>query len=298
MSSPPAWPLGTHPGHLQTGGEVVFSMESVQPYRPSPTEPKWSCSLVTSPSYGGPLVLPETRTGSRLSDETSVERRYHGWQNEDMDETSTRSFTDRSSTTYVGRFTYRPDTDQWIWSDGMYRIHGFEPHEVVPSTELVMRHIHPDDRPQAWASRDEAIGEGSPFTFPHRIINARGNERIVIAAGHSDSDDDGACLVGHLIDVTEFRRDAVEAEVDQAVAHFNAQRAVMEQAKGILMQLYSVDADTAWQMLRAYSQDHNRKVRDVAAVLIEAATDDRSPSKEQRGVVHEVLDRLIEQAEA
>jgi hypothetical protein len=216
-----------------------------------------------------------------------------------MDEAMMRSFTEAASATCVGRFTYRPATDTWTWSDGMFRIHGFEPHDVVPTTALVMSHIHPDDRPAAWTARDDAIGHGTPFTLPHRLLDAAGELRIVIAVGHCEADDDGPCLVGHLIDVTDFRRDAVEAEVEQAVADFQAHRATIEQAKGVLIQLYSVDADVAWQMLRAYSQSHNRKVRDLAEALVAAAAQDRSPSKEHRGAVHDVLDTILtDQVEA
>lgn len=210
-----------------------------------------------------------------------------------MDGSTTRSFTDLSSSTSVGRFTYRPDTDTWTWSDGMYRIHGFEPHEVVPTTDLVRSHLHPDDVESAQAARQAAITEQRPFTFPHRIVTARREVRVVIAAGHTEPHPDGPCLVGHLIDVTEFRRDALEAEVDQAVASFAAHRSVIEQAKGVLMQLYSVDADTAWQMLRAYSQSHHRKVRELASVLCAAAATDSTPVKTRRGAVQELLDRLV-----
>jgi hypothetical protein len=211
-----------------------------------------------------------------------------------MNDASARpSLTDSSSATLVGRYTWRPGTDSWWWSDGMYLIHGFEPGDVVPSTDLVLRHIHPDDLASAMASREAVLGDGTPFTFPHRIFTARRQERIVIAAGHLEEDHSGSLVVGHLVDVTDFRKDAVTAELDQAVADFSAHRAVIEQAKGVLMQLYSVDADTAWQLLRAYSQSHNRKVREVAAVLAEAATDDVTPSKERRGThVEDLLDRL------
>lgn len=36
----------------------------------------------------------------------------------------------------VGRFEYRYDTDTWTWSDTVARIHGYEPGEVTPTTEL------------------------------------------------------------------------------------------------------------------------------------------------------------------
>ena len=203
------------------------------------------------------------------------------------------SFVGSASVTRVGRFTYRPGTDEWTWSDGMFRIHGFEPGEVRPTTALVMRHVHPDDVDSAYASRATAIEAGQPFTFPHRLYDAQKRLRVVIAVGHVDRDDEGPVIVGHLVDLTEFRQDAVAAELDQAVADFAAHRARIEQAKGVLMQLYSVDADTAWQMLRAYSQDRHRKVRELADLVLESAVNDRTPSKDRRGLVHDVLDGLV-----
>ena len=100
-------------------------------------------------------------------------------------------------------------------------------------------------------------------------------------------------IVGHLVDVTDFRQDAVNVEVGQAVQDFAEHRAVIEQAKGVLMQLYSVDADMAWSLLRAFSSDTNRKVRDIAEVLVDAATDDRTPAK-PRSVrsAHDMLENL------
>ena len=46
-------------------------------------------------------------------------------------------------------------------------------------------------------------------------------------------------------------------------------RAVIEQAKGILMAERRVSADDAFQLLVGLSQDTNRKLRDVAAALVE-----------------------------
>ncbi len=45
----------------------------------------------------------------------------------------------------VGTFEYRYDTDIWTWSDTVAQMHGYEPGEVQPTTELVLSHKHPDD---------------------------------------------------------------------------------------------------------------------------------------------------------
>jgi AmiR/NasT family two-component response regulator len=51
-------------------------------------------------------------------------------------------------------------------------------------------------------------------------------------------------------------------------------RAVIEQAKGILMSTHRIDADTAFDLLRGRSQASNRKLRDVAADIVNGTTGD------------------------
>jgi hypothetical protein len=161
----------------------------------------------------------------------------------------------------------------------MFAIHGFEPGAVVPTTALVMRHVHPEDVPAAWESREALVDRHEPVSFLHRIRTVTGDVRVVLAAGHLEVEDGVPVVHGHLVDITDVRQDAVHSEVDSAVVDFVEHRAAIEQAKGVLMQLYSVDADTAWALLRAFSADTNRKVRDIARVLIEAASSDRTPTK-------------------
>ena len=192
----------------------------------------------------------------------------------------------------VGRYTYCPATDEWWWSDTMFRLHGFEPGEVVPTTELVMRHIHPDDLEAAFESREQVLERQEPFSFLHRIVPADNKPRVVIAAGHLDHDGDAPVIAGHLIDLTDVRRGAVDSELNRAVDDFVDHRAVIEQAKGVLAQLYSVDVDTAWALLRAFSSDTNRRVRDIAEVLVSAASNDRTPAKHAPLSAHRLLERL------
>ena len=52
-------------------------------------------------------------------------------------------------------------------------------------------------------------------------------------------------------------------------------RAVIEQAKGVLMAQRHVDADQAFDILRAASQRYNRKLRDIAAGIVASAQEQR-----------------------
>ena len=55
-----------------------------------------------------------------------------------------------------------------------------------------------------------------------------------------------------------------EQRITEALAAITARRAVIEQAKGMLMLVYGVDADAAFDVLRKQSQDHNVKLNLVA----------------------------------
>src|SRR5579859_4656412 len=47
-------------------------------------------------------------------------------------------------------------------------------------------------------------------------------------------------------------------------------RAIIEQAKGILMALHSINAEHAFEMLRDHSQHNGRKLSDVAAAVVDS----------------------------
>lgn len=68
---------------------------------------------------------------------------------------------------------------------------------------------------------------------------------------------------------------------------------IIEQAKGILMARYLIDADTAFQVLRRWSNHHNLKVRAISQQLTTAAgrgQDD--PSGSDPTPLEDLLSRL------
>jgi hypothetical protein len=62
---------------------------------------------------------------------------------------------------------------------------------------------------------------------------------------------------------------SVQERISDAVQDINAQRALIEQAKGMLMFVYGIDADAAFEVLRQQSQQHNVKLRLVAEQIAE-----------------------------
>jgi PAS domain S-box-containing protein len=167
----------------------------------------------------------------------------------------------------VGRFEYRYDTDTWTWSDTVARIHGYQPAEVVPTTELVLSHKHPDDLDQVRALLAQT---SAPFSSRHRIITTTGDVRKVVVVGDAITDRDGRVVAtrGFYIDITDsFSTDlqqSVSEEVEMIVAH----REVIDVAKGMLMAIYRVDADAAFGVLKWRSQELNVKLFTIAEKIV------------------------------
>jgi hypothetical protein len=190
-----------------------------------------------------------------------------------------------------GPFIYRVATKSWWWSDDLYRIHGFEPGDVVPTTELIVAHKHPDDAAVATAIILNAFTSGEPFALWHRIIDARLRTRTVVSVGDGVRDASGELVEvrGYMVDVTGSKRGQTARDIDEAVRRSAESRGTIEQAKGVLMATLSVDADTAFGMLKRHSQNSNVKLRDLAQILLTTLDDMRQRGLDARKAVEEVL---------
>lgn len=179
----------------------------------------------------------------------------------------------------TGTFHYSRETKSWTWSEQVYSIYGFAPGDVVPTTELIASHTHPDDRAEVEQLLAEAIETGRPHSLWHRLVDADGSTREVVTIGAGEFDDTGTLvgLRGFLVDLTEAVRRTTAREVDEAMQLMSHSRPAIEQAKGALMMTYGLSAEGAFQLLRSYSQRVNVKVRDVARNLVEALADRELP---------------------
>ncbi|MDR7170505.1 PAS domain S-box-containing protein [Nocardia kruczakiae] len=170
----------------------------------------------------------------------------------------------------VGSFRFWFTTRRWEWSDEVYRMHGYTPGGVVPTTELLLSHKHPDDREDVAARIARALDVGDSFSSRHRFIDTAGAEHSVMVVADRIHDDTGTVVgtAGFYIDLTdtlaENERDTLSAALPDLIEH----RAVIEQAKGVLMHMYRIDAEQAFKVLSWRSQETNTKLRDLAAQLI------------------------------
>ena len=68
-----------------------------------------------------------------------------------------------------------------------------------------------------------------------------------------------------------------------------ASRAEIDQAKGILIALYRVSSDAAWQMLSSSSQRWNIKLRLLAEALVAVMTGEEPPDARAAGLARQLL---------
>ncbi|MFI6043611.1 PAS and ANTAR domain-containing protein [Nocardia sp. NPDC051321] len=204
-------------------------------------------------------MLMETRTDADSSEDqpiTSAEPRYS-------------PLTDVPQP--VGAFRFWFADERWEWSDEVARMHGYVPESVRPTTKLLLSHKHPADRAMVADTLARSVENGAPFSSRHRIIDTQGREHHVIVVGDRMVDDTGRVVGtrGYYIDVTDalavHRREILDATVPDVFAS----RAVIEQAKGVLMRMYRVDAEQAFRILRWRSQETNVKLRLLAQQIID-----------------------------
>jgi len=171
----------------------------------------------------------------------------------------------------VGWFRFHFDDQRWEWSEQVQRMHGYEPGTVTPTTELVLEHKHPNDRLEVKKTIDEMLISRRPFSTRHRIVDTHGTVHQVVVVGDQLTDHHGAVIGthGYYVDITPTSDRAREEIITARVAEITENRAVIEQAKGMLMLVYGLDEDAAFDLLRWRSQSSNVKLRRLAEIIIE-----------------------------
>lgn len=188
----------------------------------------------------------------------------------------------------VGSFRYFRGEDRWEWSDAVAQMHGYAPGQVKPTTELVMSHKHPDDAAGVALLIEAVTGEGRPFSSRHRIIDTYGRIHpvLMVAERLRAADDEIIGTQGVYVDLSDVNDTGT---VDAAIADFTEHRAIIEQAKGILMMAYGISAERAFDILVWRSQETNTKLRTLVAQVIE----DFTSELEVPGEIRERADHLL-----
>jgi len=191
----------------------------------------------------------------------------------------------------VGRFRFFFDDERWEWSDEVQEIHGYAPGEIPnPTTEQVLSHKHPDDYAYVVGVLEDTRRTRTAFSTRHRMIDKQGRHHRVVVVGDLMRDAEGTVFgtEGFYIDVPPAEAD-YEARITEAVADFADNRALIEQAKGMLAVVYGLDDDAAFEILKWRSQQSNMKLRTVAERLVSTFRAMSGPVLPERSVYDNAL---------
>ena len=177
-----------------------------------------------------------------------------------------------------GTFVLHVPSGTMEWSEGMFGINGLKKGEVVPTLELFMAHKHPLDREPVRALWENLLDGGGQGALLHRVIDVRGRERRVFSAVQAMADPSGHVeyVRGFMVDVTQSLRIESQHAAEEAIEGAYGHKALIEQAKGVVMALRGVDGPAAFQVLATRSQHANTKLHFVAEELVNAAADGKA----------------------
>lgn len=185
----------------------------------------------------------------------------------------------------VGWFRFYFADERWEWSPQVQRMHGYEPGTVEPTTDLVLSHKHPDDYGQVAATLNEIKRTAGVFSTRHRIIDTHGETHHVVVVGDQILDDAGEVIgtQGFYVDVTPEMTERQNKMVTAAVAEIAEARSVIEQVKGMLMLVYRINAESAFELLKWRSQETNTKLRllaeQIASDFLELTYEEELPPR-------------------
>ena len=118
---------------------------------------------------------------------------------------------------HIGGWDWDVTTNAVYWSDELYRIYGFEPHEVKPDYGLVLERMHPDSKDEFLAAIDAALKDEHPFEIDYKFLRKDGSEVSLHSIGEMYRDEGGVPvhMTGVVQDITEQKRIRQELQAAQ-----------------------------------------------------------------------------------
>lgn len=173
----------------------------------------------------------------------------------------------------AGTFHFDARSGEMTWSDELYRIHGYDRGDIVPTMELALAHEHPDDRERMLQILAGLRNTGGYFSSYHRLRDARQREHRVLTSGEALLDETGVLLSvsGVVVDLTSTVQRETERAARAAIAGALGTRSVIERAEGILMGRLNIGSEDALSLLIARSNNTNTKLAVIAAGLVALA---------------------------
>ncbi|MES1215504.1 MAG: PAS domain-containing protein [Bacteroidota bacterium] len=117
-------------------------------------------------------------------------------------------------------------TGEFKWSDEIYRIYGYDPGEVKPGQDIVLHHIHPDDRAFYQQALFSILQDRDNYASEIRIVDRNGIHKFVYFKIVVKRNASGQLirLLGFIQDITEKK----ELETQLAEQRLRQQKLITE----------------------------------------------------------------------
>lgn len=121
---------------------------------------------------------------------------------------------------HIGSWEWDFSRNKIEWSDELYRIFGFAPHEFKSTFEHYLEQIHPDDRQMLQQTVEQAFKDHSPYDIVHRILMRDGSVRFISGKGKVIIDNAGNAvrMAGTAQDITAQKK--YETELKESEERF------------------------------------------------------------------------------
>ncbi|MCF6214970.1 MAG: PAS domain S-box protein [Emcibacter sp.] len=105
----------------------------------------------------------------------------------------------------LGNWEWDLITNEFIWSDEIYRIFGLDPRSFTLTYDAFLGRLRSEDRPRAEQALTNSLSDKTPYKTIYRIILPDGNERIVEDLGeiYRMEDENPIKIGGTIQDITE-----------------------------------------------------------------------------------------------
>lgn len=141
----------------------------------------------------------------------------------------------------IGDWSWRPDSNQLLWSDEVFRIFGAQPRDFVPDLERhFLAAVVPGDRDFVRTSLQAALGNRAPLSMEFRMLSGDGREKVLQLLCRSGTFQFPSVreLTGTIQDITGLRDAEREMMVLRSqVAHAGRVATMGEMAAGIAHEL-------------------------------------------------------------
>lgn len=151
---------------------------------------------------------------------------------EEREKKNLKILSDAEQTMRFGSWIWEFDTQKNEWSYGIFDLLGYTPEEaknLIPSYELYMQHVHPEDVELLEKTVKESYESKSSFSVEYRIRTKSGEERNLISRGqyHKGDDTRPAASIGSAFDLTSIKQ--IQNELEKKVVELNRSNCDLEQ---------------------------------------------------------------------